>query len=85
MVYLKYRLEEAEIRFQSRESRPEDMDMLDTLKRALADRELEMRKLVVRKTGILCKVDRGSDRGKKLTKLCYAFYRRKNDTSRWNC
>jgi hypothetical protein len=42
------RLEEAEIRFKNRESRPEDMEMIDALKRMLADRELEAKKLLVR-------------------------------------
>ncbi|KXJ05702.1 Protein FAM184A, partial [Exaiptasia diaphana] len=46
---LQLMLDEAEIRFQNRESRPEDMEMLDTLKRALADRELEMKKLLEEK------------------------------------
>ena len=44
------RLDEAEIRFRTRESRPEDTELLDTLKRVLAERELEMKKLLVRHT-----------------------------------
>ncbi|KAK3714556.1 hypothetical protein QZH41_014223 [Actinostola sp. cb2023] len=43
---LQLMLDEAEIRFRTRESRPEDTELLDTLKRVLAERELEMKKLL---------------------------------------
>ena len=41
------RLEEAEERFRNRESRQEDLDLIQQLKQALAEREMEMKKLVV--------------------------------------
>lgn len=41
------RLEEAEEKYRSRESRPEDLEFIEQLKRALAERELDMKKLVV--------------------------------------
>lgn len=41
------RLEEAEEKYRSRQSRPEDLEIIDQLKRALAERELDMKKLVV--------------------------------------
>ena len=43
------RLEEAEEKFRSRQSRPEDLEVIEQLKRALAERELDMKKLVVSK------------------------------------
>lgn len=42
-----YRLEEAEEKYRSRQSRPEDLEIIEQLKRALAERELDMKKLVV--------------------------------------
>ncbi|EDO43178.1 predicted protein, partial [Nematostella vectensis] len=44
---LQLMLEEAEIRFKSRESRTEDLDLIQELKQMLAERELEMKKLLV--------------------------------------
>lgn len=41
------RLEEAEEKFRSRQSRPEDLEVIEQLKRALAERELDMKRLVV--------------------------------------
>ena len=41
------RLEEAEEKYRSRQSRPEDLQFIEQLKRALAERELDMKKLVV--------------------------------------
>lgn len=41
------RLEEAEEKFRSRQSRPEDLEFIEQLKRALAERELDMKRLVV--------------------------------------
>jgi len=41
------RLEEAEEKYRSRQSRPEDLEFIEQLKRALAERELDMKKLVV--------------------------------------
>lgn len=41
------RLEEAEEKYRSRESRPEDLEFIEQLKRALAEKELDMKKLVV--------------------------------------
>lgn len=41
------RLEEAEEKFWSRQSRPEDLEVIEQLKRALAERELDMKRLVV--------------------------------------
>lgn len=41
------RLEEAEDKYRSRQSRPEDLEVIEQLKRALAERELDMKKLVV--------------------------------------
>ena len=41
------RLEEAEEKFRSRQSRPEDLEVIEQLKRARAERELDMKRLVV--------------------------------------
>lgn len=41
------RLEEAEEKYRSRQSRPEDLEVIEQLKRVLAERELDMKKLVV--------------------------------------
>ena len=41
------RLEEAEEKYRSRQSRPEDLEIIEQLQRALAERELDMKKLVV--------------------------------------
>ena len=41
------RLEEAEEKYRRRQSRPEDLEFIEQLKRALAERELDMKKLVV--------------------------------------
>ena len=41
------RLEEAEEKFRSRQSRPEDLEVIEQLKRALAEWELDMKRLVV--------------------------------------
>ena len=41
------RLEEAEEKFRSRQSRPEDLEFIEQLKRALAEQELDMKRLVV--------------------------------------
>lgn len=41
------RLEEAEEKFRSRQSRPEDLEFIEQLKRALAERELDMKRLLV--------------------------------------
>lgn len=41
------RLEEAEEKFRSRQSRTEDLEVIEQLKRALAERELDMKRLVV--------------------------------------
>lgn len=41
------RLEEAEEKFRSRQPRPEDLEVIEQLKRALAERELDMKRLVV--------------------------------------
>ena len=50
------RLEEAEEKYRSRQSRPEDLEIIDQLKRALAERELDMKKLVVSAAWfIICK------------------------------
>ncbi|XP_066273166.1 protein FAM184A-like [Branchiostoma lanceolatum] len=46
---LQIKLEEAEDRFQRRESRPEDMEMIKNLREALSSRELEMKKLIEEK------------------------------------
>ena len=46
-LFLLERLEEAEEKFRSRQSRPEDLEVIEQLKRALAERELDMKKLVV--------------------------------------
>ncbi|XP_048584473.1 protein FAM184A isoform X2 [Nematostella vectensis] len=46
---LQLMLEEAEIRFKSRESRTEDLDLIQELKQMLAERELEMKKLLEEK------------------------------------
>ncbi|XP_029195502.2 protein FAM184A-like [Acropora millepora] len=43
---LQLMLEEAEEKFRSRQSRPEDLEVIEQLKRALAERELDMKKLV---------------------------------------
>ena len=41
------RLEEAEEKYRNRQSRPEDLEVIEQLKRVLAERELDMKKLVV--------------------------------------
>lgn len=41
------RLEEAEEKYRSRQSCPEDLEVIEQLKRVLAERELDMKKLVV--------------------------------------
>lgn len=41
------RLEEAEEKYRSRQSRSEDLEVIEQLKRVLAERELDMKKLVV--------------------------------------
>jgi len=46
-IILVPRLEEAEEKYRSRQSRPEDLEFIEQLKRALAERELDMKKLVV--------------------------------------
>lgn len=43
---LQLMLEEAEEKFRSRQSRPEDLEVIEQLKRALAERELDMKRLV---------------------------------------
>ena len=45
--YFVTRLEEAEEKYRSRQSRPEDLEFIEQLKRALAEKELDMKKLVV--------------------------------------
>ena len=47
LFLFKTRLEEAEEKYRSRQSRPEDLEAIEQLKRALAERELDMKKLVV--------------------------------------
>ena len=57
------RLEEAEEKYRSRQSRPEDLEVIEQLKRVLAERELDMKKLVVStllkcfSTGLRKKID----------------------------
>ena len=46
-MLLSSRLEEAEEKFRNRQSRPEDLETIEQLKRLLAERELDMKKLVV--------------------------------------
>lgn len=41
------RLEEAEEKYRGRQSRPEDLEVIEQLKRVLAERELDVKKLVV--------------------------------------
>ncbi|KAJ7390367.1 hypothetical protein OS493_025618 [Desmophyllum pertusum] len=43
---LQLMLEEAEDKYRSRQSRPEDLEIIEQLKRALVERELDMKKLV---------------------------------------
>lgn len=43
---LQLMLEEAEEKFRSRQSRPEDLEVIEQLRRALAERELDMKRLV---------------------------------------
>lgn len=47
LFFFSNRLEEAEEKYRSRQSRPEDLEVIEQLKRVLAERELDMKKLVV--------------------------------------
>lgn len=44
---MNFRLEEAEARFRNRQSREEDVEMIQSLKLALSERELELKKMLV--------------------------------------
>ena len=54
LVFFSNRLEEAEEKYRSRQSRPEDLEVIEQLKRVLAERELDMKKLVVSTLVKLC-------------------------------
>lgn len=62
-LFLLERLEEAEEKFRSRQSRPEDLEVIEQLKRALAERELDMKKLVVSDIHSAFGCDQGSLQG----------------------
>ena len=55
LVFFSNRLEEAEEKYRSRQSRPEDLEVIEQLKRVLAERELDMKKLVVSTLVKLCR------------------------------
>ena len=46
-MLLPFRLEEAESRFRNRPPREEDVEMMQSLKTALSERDLELKKMLV--------------------------------------